>query len=177
MIPFAISIHAPLTGSDCREQVALAAHVHFNPRSPYGERRCHHSSRRHDFLFQSTLPLRGATCVRCASGRRSWNFNPRSPYGERRYCINHVIQWLEFQSTLPLRGATKTTVTSQFTALFQSTLPLRGATLCFDRIIFDKNNFNPRSPYGERLDITWDDSETDKFQSTLPLRGATVMLF
>ena len=132
MIPFAISIHAPLTGSDCREQVALAAHVHFNPRSPYGERRCHHSSRRHDFLFQSTLPL---------------------------------------------RGATKTTVTSQFTALFQSTLPLRGATLCFDRIIFDKNNFNPRSPYGERLDITWDDSETDKFQSTLPLRGATVMLF
>ena len=34
-------------------------------------------------------------------------------------------------------------------------------------------NFNPRSPYGERLPATVDNISCWKFQSTLPLRGAT----
>ena len=36
------------------------------------------------------------------------------------------------------------------------------------------DNFYPRSPRGERPDITWDDDITDAFLSTLPARGATV---
>ena len=102
-----ISIHAPLTGSDCSSGWHTNRTTDFNPRSPYGERRCHHSSRRHDFLisihapltgsdgaddnlfvgwnrFQSTLPLRGATAAFPALSISSGNFNPRSPYGERR---------------------------------------------------------------------------------------------
>ena len=57
-----ISIHAPLTGSDCPEL----------PQDWIGHG------------FQSTLPLRGATVgVRAKESKRR-NFNPRSPYGERQ---------------------------------------------------------------------------------------------
>ena len=34
-------------------------------------------------------------------------------------------------------------------------------------------NFNPRSPYGERLDMAKATYSYKRFQSTLPLRGAT----
>ena len=56
---------------------------------------------------------------------------------------------------------------------FQSTLPVGGAT-CSDFVIFYiYNDFNPRSPWGERLvtsvfGIIW-----LVFQSTLPVGGAT----
>ena len=56
---------------------------------------------------------------------------------------------------------------------FQSTLPLRGAT-CFDAGHADgAPNFNPRSPYGERLHVLFSGGNINGFQSTLPLRGAT----
>ena len=35
-------------------------------------------------------------------------------------------------------------------------------------------NFNPRSPYGERLRMCTHHWAGSRFQSTLPLRGATV---
>ena len=57
-----ISIHAPRTGSDLYNTNCLEKQIHFNPRSPHGER---------------PAPTRSS---------RSWitNFNPRSPHGERR---------------------------------------------------------------------------------------------
>ena len=35
------------------------------------------------------------------------------------------------------------------------------------------NNFNPRSPHGERPDVVARRKQSQKFQSTLPARGAT----
>ena len=57
--------------------------------------------------------------------------------------------------------------------LFQSTLSLRRATI--DRFaIHDRtNDFNPRSPCGERLEFLFYFGEGDVFQSTLSLRRAT----
>ena len=124
---------------------------------------------------------------------------------------------VKFQSTLPLRGATIISRTSLSAEKFQSTLPLRGATSTAifprigDRISIhapltgsDQNsdtnkqpqenfnprspygerhslpqrryrirNFNPRSPYGERPSSTIAIPPSYEFQSTLPLRGAT----
>ena len=84
---------------------------------------------------------------------------------------------------------------SESRPLFQSTLPLRGATLRPDAQVWDIDNFNPRSPYGERRRIAAFSAPSDNFnprspygerpgrhtmrmppcvfQSTLPLRGAT----
>ena len=59
----AISIHAPLTGSDILLPYRHSVDHDFNPRSPYGERPRDLHSRGGIAIFQSTLPLRGATCV------------------------------------------------------------------------------------------------------------------
>ena len=123
-----ISIHAPRGGSDFSTLVV--------PFSIDG--------------FQSTLPVGGAT---------------NDGYIEQTA--------FEFQSTLPVGGATTYGIADTFTALFQSTLPVGGATLnkvSFPCIIFQfqstlpvggatlqrnicgvgHQNFNPRSPWGER---------------------------
>ena len=102
-----ISIHAPRTGSD--EDGAEAGYqlvLHFNPRSPHGERPDSDVVESIAQAFQSTLPARGATAlyraVRARKGFQSTlpargathlvetapdlyrNFNPRSPHGERQ---------------------------------------------------------------------------------------------
>ena len=127
--------------------------IHFNPRSPCGERPVHvghhvtgggisiHAPR-----VGSDWPCRGKRCYpgyfnpRSPCGERrkistskrgGQNFNPRSPCGERRQnpCqlpYNHLL----FQSTLPVWGAT--------------TFPAYEDTGV-------QAHFNPRSPCGERL--------------------------
>ena len=124
------------------------------------------------------------------------DFNPRSPRGERHEHARYDEEAAEFQSTLPSRGATGLRVT-RCKALdisihaplagsddhkrchhvrddrFQSTLPSRGATGIIDVTSVFINDFNPRSPRGERrLDPRTMSSE-QRFQSTLPSRGAT----
>ena len=80
------------------------------------------------------------------------NFNPRSPYGERRLIPPVNVPKFLFQSTLPLRGATIRITPKVTVKEFQSTLPLRGATRAFWLKYRTSVDFNPRSPYGERLD-------------------------
>ena len=147
-----ISIHAPRAGSDagvfyallfrCVFQSTLPVRgatryiqaicrilVHFNPRSPCGERLWTSTIMRRFGIFQSTLPVRGATGrastvtslprlfqstlpVRGATSTRSVNrsncshFNPRSPCGERPETPLFSFTSQIFQSTLPVRGAT-----------------------------------------------------------------------
>ena len=81
----------------------------------------------------------------------------------------------KFQSTLPLRGATyfRAAAVPQLRP-FQSTLPLRGATPVLWLIRMRDLYFNPRSPYGERLQNHLRRPLAKQFQSTLPLRGATL---
>ena len=68
--PCYISIHAPLTGSDRTGFTGCKRTSYFNPRSPYGERLFFSSLDSSVQRFQSTLPLRGATfrgflCLDC----------------------------------------------------------------------------------------------------------------
>ena len=79
------------------------------------------------------------------------HFNPRSPHGERPLRRPHVHASHPFQSTLPARGATETINCYCMIMPFQSTLPARGATKPSATIPDDVDNFNPRSPHGERL--------------------------
>ena len=83
-IELVISTHAPRTGSDDKMIAASSALMHFNPRSPHGERPAVSPRRILSMQFQPTLPARGAT-------GRVTTF-PQS--GQ------------VFQPTLPARGAT-----------------------------------------------------------------------
>ena len=80
--------------------------IHFNPRSPCGERR-----------------------FKCRQDKYGKYFNPRSPCGERLPRSFRIAVPFQFQSTLPVWGATSTSFhVIVYNQLFQSTLPVWGAT-------------------------------------------------
>ena len=125
------------------------------------------------------------------------DFNPRSPWGERPLTTVLYKSEVKFQSTLPVGGATSTTRLVVVGEEFQSTLPVGGATpTTFScRIVWSDFNprspwgerlagysfavteehFNPRSPWGERRQNTVDIGLIFTFQSTLPVGGATYL--
>ena len=146
-----ISIHAPLTGSDRVLSDFVCDAGDFNPRSPYGERRKCQISFPSGKRFQSTLPLRGATIAgdKYASARP--DFNPRSPYGERPRPWKNWVFFRTFQSTLPLRGATIIMSPRPPPKRISIHAPLTGSDWFHLLQSAKGGNFNPRSPYGERL--------------------------
>ena len=79
----------------------------------------------------------------------------------------------EFQSTLLIRGATRASLIRALKLAFQSTLLIRGATRGAYRARCASLNFNPRSSYEERQDISSSYLPACVFQSTLLIRGAT----
>ena len=129
----------------------MALHMHFNPRSPCGERHARWTS----FSFRHS------------------DFNPRSPCGERRFPCFDISLLQLFQPTLPMRGATRKPQEPVAHFLFQPTLPMRGATSTRSSIDLVRSYFNPRSPCGERLDSISRAKNPTTFQPTLPMRGAT----
>ena len=166
-----ISIHAPLAGNDSCATLSTC-----------------------DCRFQSTLPLRGATRSGMLTLRGSV-FQSTLPLRGATFATIHPITDIIFQSTLPLRGATRALTMLGVDNTFQSTLPLRGATRTKQTAPRRRQDFNPRSPYGERPACSgrriagayfnprspcgerhahfWALSCQSLFQSTLPLRGAT----
>ena len=101
-----ISIHAPLTGSDQVRMFETSPNRDFNPRSPYGERRprCANTGDGRNFNPRSPYGERPVSVITVLPN--PGHFNPRSPYGERHLSPAIIITGDTFQSTLPLRGAT-----------------------------------------------------------------------
>ena len=142
----------PLRGATLVSFALILSILHFNPRSPYGERpqaltlqdiknviSIHAPLTGSDFgftlsilafsQFQSTLPLRGATAG-CAPDGSASTISIHAPLtGSDLRDLTDDMYLCSFQSTLPLRGATEARF-MRFCRLlaFQSTLPLRGAT-------------------------------------------------
>ena len=105
------------------------------------------------------------------------NFNPRSSWEERHYgvSVDYILGIISihaprersdfifycfckdiqrFQSTLLVRGATVNHQPGVSAFLFQSTLLVRGATKLFGGNISVKLNFNPRSSWEERRELS-----------------------
>ena len=147
-------------------------------------------------LISIHAPRGGSDGCRPAPGRSQQHFNPRSPWGERRHSAGGSVPAPPFQSTLPVGGATAS-VNRTFAKLaisihaprggsdrkvggkvrkkivFQSTLPVGGATKRDGCGRQRSEDFNPRSPWGERL-TGWPPMPSSYgFQSTLPVGGAT----
>ena len=168
----------------------------FNPRSPCGERPQFPGLGLRVLEFQSTLSLRRATEISgCVKGRilnfnprspcgerpvdargnqRLRNFNPRSPCGERLPAMTIRLPPQRFQSTLSLRRATgHAPEIHRRGHRFQSTLSLRRATILAHALPPQLQDFNPRSPCGERHGLGHLPYAEMAFQSTLSLRRAT----
>ena len=147
-----ISIHAPRMGSDRSLSRSSYRTLHFNPRSPDGERRVANA------IFD------GVRAISIHAPRMGSDLPPLSGCG-----LFHV-----FQSTLPGWGATATTLAVEPVPVqFQSTLPGWGATPNPVIRSIRKTNFNPRSPDGERRSLLSLVLSEMRFQSTLPGWGAT----
>ena len=105
------------------------------------------------------------------------DFNPRSPCGERRLTWQHWKEFMGISIHAPRVGSDKPfpVLSARQVILFQSTLPVWGATCAQPPDLAALENFNPRSPCGERLRLFPVCLLASIFQSTLPVWGATVV--
>ena len=148
--------------------------MYFNPRAPYGARRC------------------GGSAGTDTPG----NFNPRAPYGARLVRApragaaaaisihaphtgrdadgkSAIDVGQQFQSTRPIRGATKKHPPPIDNPNFNPRAPYGARRFAIWADLLHLQYFNPRAPYGARLLtgvlVVW----LFRFQSTRPIRGAT----
>ena len=101
-----ISIHAPRGGSDNLLHLHIILFLHFNPRSPWGERHCPGKHRIGGRNISIHAPRGGSDLQTLLCLWLHENFNPRSPWGERQHLLLLALPTMEFQSTLPVGGAT-----------------------------------------------------------------------
>ena len=128
-----ISIHAPRGGSDFNILPIKNRRSHFNPRSPWGERRYMLGNGVTLDEFQSTLPVGGAT-VSYFRRFRVGVISIHAPRGGSDFEILSCTFTMSsvFQSTLPVGGATLHCSGKRYCPCqFQSTLPVGGATQLF----------------------------------------------
>ena len=144
-----ISIHALLTESDWYSSASSWLRIYFYPRSPYGERQPHFPCTE---LYQHFYPRSPYGERHLAFSHRPVNvhFYPRSPYGERR--INNVstIRITRFLSTLSLRRATQHGKSHKLAGLISIHALLTESDTVLLIQLTRKQDFYPRSPYGER---------------------------
>ena len=148
-----ISIHAPRVGSDGGVQCHQHFRTHFNPRSPCGERHLAFIGGTKNPQFQSTLPVWGATTS---------------------YVV--FIRVCRFQSTLPVWGATHILVGFALVLGISIHAPRVGSDRYSLLPVRGFQNFNPRSPCGERPFTLRCSRVSQSFQSTLPVWGATQLV-
>ena len=191
-----ISTHAPRTGSD-----ALVTHEgkrdkDFNPRSPHGERLNCCATMIAKVKFQPTLPARGATQGFKSREEPRNDFNPRSPHGERRRVPDERRTYCSISTHAPRTGSDKICEPVGCTESISTHAPRTGSDYVGDGCGKKSNDFNPRSPHGERRRDLHHDAfhriisthaprtgsdrcryhsfrHARKFQPTLPARGAT----
>ena len=118
-------------------------------------------------------PRAGSDPHRTKQNKLDNYFNPRSPCGERLLLDYIIGKAYRFQSTLPVRGATGCTVKRDCSLVISIHAPRAGSDCHWFSSRRSIDNFNPRSPCGERQSRSRKNWETNLFQSTLPVRGAT----
>ena len=140
-------------GSDGIAPMEQKTLVHFNPRSPCGERRAKEIIASAYGLFQSTLPVWGAT-----GGKQHLS-------ALEGISIHAPRVGSDFACNVPL--------TFSFSISIHA--PRVGSDGGYGLRRVHQNDFNPRSPCGERHYTMMDNLGVAIFQSTLPVWGATSM--
>ena len=146
----------------------------FNPRAPYGARPSNPPSRSRSRKYFNPRAPYGARHRPRRWLRRRNHFNPRAPYGARPRRTRQQLPPDQISIHAPHTGRDRQRRRNWRSCIsFQSTRPIRGATIrCFPvpRI---SGHFNPRAPYGARLQGAAGADGQVQFQSTRPIRGAT----
>ena len=149
--------------------------------------------------FQPTLPARGATRQDRGRGhyQRISTHAPRTgsdpsgsvissvgmisthaPRTGSDICLAYPSAFSGISTHAPRTGSDiRNSAECGFSILFQPTLPARGATWMVLWMLFTLQNFNPRSPHGERLRRFVQRQIAAIFQPTLPARGATIKAY
>ena len=172
-MPHDISTHAPRTGSDPSAATPRPKKRNFNPRSPHGERRRGGSGSASTRRFQPTLPARGATYSRKTLNFWTAHFNPRSPHGERLQKVCPIDLDAEISTHAPRTGSDRARIAAaKKEGKISTHAPRTGSDARYQRAIIRRNisthaprtgsdccgwfrkdlsqDFNPRSPHGER---------------------------
>ena len=191
-----ISIHAPRTGSDFPLPPSIQPEIHFNPRSPHGERLAGTASRGFPAPISIHAPRTGSDFPRRRGKGSRADFNPRSPHGERPALACFNCFHFDFNPRSPHGERQATGFVKGYTEQFQSTLPARGATCAaacgssrrkisihaprtgsdtFSRFVCTPQpSISIHAPRtGSDAIVTPAAAAQYQFQSTLPARGAT----
>ena len=121
----------------------------FNPRSPCGERRGVALSNSNFEAISIRAPLAGSDAAWQSPNRGGWNFNPRSPCGERRLMEIHAER-IAISIRAPLAGSDGHRQHQMDTKVISIRAPLAGSDIVRLLCAQQMQNFNPRSPCGER---------------------------
>ena len=129
----------------------------------------------YDLMIEISIhaPRGGSDDSKSCCAATTFYFNPRSPWGERLSSAWSSAVQSVFQSTLPVGGATRTITSSAGEFAISIHAPRGGSDSSGASVRADGDNFNPRSPWGERLSPLYGWHISDLFQSTLPVGGAT----
>ena len=170
---FIISTHAPRTGSDKADHTFRYVWLHFNPRSPHGERPRRSAKVKKANSISTHAPRTGsdARCDALPIADGISTHAPRTGSDFRRFrrvlplgISTHAprtgsdctAQGLHdapqtFQPTLPARGATRSVACSACDILYFNPRSPHGERHALGEMMENYKDFNPRSPHGERL--------------------------
>ena len=192
-----ISIHAPRGGSDKTNTTKITSNITFQSTLPVGGATQMFQYHQKQGIFQSTLPVGGATeAVMTVTSRKQISihaprggsdigishehgdcrdFNPRSPWGERPEKAQANLAAARISIHAPRGGSDAEFHLRYFAARRISIHAPRGGSDLVSSVITSATgrNFNPRSPWGERLPLLVLLPVKLIFQSTLPVGGAT----
>ena len=167
----AISIHAPLTGSDDWRQVRrirwnISIHA---PLTGSDLRNLSIFNRIPNFNPRSPHRERPSLLFRCPNLPY---FNPRSPHRERRLSVTIHVHNKVFQSTLPSQGATGLETGEYIVKQISIHAPLTGSDGHEVQMVWRRSYFNPRSPHRERLSPHTDSMAEIRISIHAPLTGS-----
>ena len=151
---------------------ASSALMHFNPRSPHGERRSLPLPPRSPADFNPRSP-HGERPILPRTTARSEYFNPRSPHGERQPCQRWFRLVRDFNPRSPHGERRIGNCVCNVIGVISTHAPRTGSDVQAEWCILRACDFNPRSPHGERPSNCAMVSFMFTFQPTLPARGAT----
>ena len=137
-------------GSDIRSLYLFVSASYFNPRSPHGERPVISEYNYISSYFNPRSPHGERLLKEESLEQVKEDFNPRSPHGERLAAYGLASSTSAFQSTLPAWGATLAHLGEQAILNISIHAPRMGSDEHFFLRIHHMQNFNPRSPHGER---------------------------
>ena len=151
---------------------------YFNPRSPCGERRSDGADLLHEGSISIHAPRAGSDLNRHCGYEMADDISIHAPRAGSDRPLLERTNIMAISIHAPRAGSDllfECIIPREMS--FQSTLPVRGATpfrwSCSGGSLDD---FNPRSPCGERQTGKQAPALTLRFQSTLPVRGATAKM-